>query len=405
MVPTQTGLELTIRNVETILLEHTHAGESGQAWSGGSLQGWTAAFVRIENDNGIHGLGESYFGLFAPETIPPIVENLKPLLIGEDPFRIPYLIRKISHTTKFWNRHGLGKSVISAIDLALHDLVGKATGLPVYQLLGGLCHPRIAMYASGGCSDSKESLIAEIRQARQDGFTAFKWRLVRSEDAGPLMEALRNEAGPEFGLMVDFVQGSAPQPWPKSAVWAATEAVAPYRPAFVEEPFAVEDKRAHAALRRRVSCPIAAGEGISSLEEAERFLSARAVDILQPDATICGGLGACRLISALAEAHHVELAMHVWGAAASLMGNLHFALANASSVAVEYPRIPSPFRDALLVRPLEFEHGCVNPPTAPGLGIRLDAASIDRFRYTGGAGHSFRWEENPSPKSFSRRMP
>ncbi len=384
---------MEITRIETILLGDEFPPDQIQRWNGGTIRGWTAAFVRVHAEGGLSGLGEAYFGGFVPQMVPPAVEDLSRLLIGEDPMNIGYLWRKMNHVTRFWNRHGFGKSVIAAIDIALYDLVGKALGVPVYQLLGGLCHPRMRAYASGGCSDSLDVLRAEVRATREAGFNAFKWRLVNPANAGPFMSALRDEAGPGFDLMVDLVQGSAPQPWSRATVLEVAHAIEPFRPFFLEEPFPIDDKDSYRELRGRVNCAIAGGEGVSSLEEARAFLQGRAVDVLQPDATIAGGLTLSRDITSLALSEHVDTAMHSWGAAASQMANLHLALASASSTLVEYCRVPSVFRENLFTEPLRIVNGCIEPPRAPGLGIELADDVIHRYRYADSEGHLFSWDE------------
>jgi D-galactarolactone cycloisomerase len=207
------------------------------------------------------------------------------------------------------------------------------------------------------------------------------------------MAVLRAEAGPDFDLMVDLVQGSAPQPWSRATVLEVARAIEPFRPFFLEEPFPIDDKDSYRELRGRVNCAIAGGEGVSSIEEARAFLQGRAVDVLQPDATIAGGLTLCRTIAALALAEHVDVVMHSWGAAASQMANLHFSLANPSSVLVEYCRVPSAFRENLFIEPLRIINGAIEPPRAEGLGIALSDDVINRYLYRDSAGHSFNWEE------------
>jgi len=384
---------MQITGIETILLGNDFPPDQIQRWNGGAIRGWTAALIRIHAKGGLSGLGEAYFGGFVPQMIPPAVADLGKLLMGEDAFRIGYLWRKLNHVTRFWNRHGFGKSVIAAIDIALYDLVAKALHVPVYQLLGGLCHPRMRTYASGGCSESLDVLIAELRRAREAGFRAFKWRLIDPSQAGPLMAGLREEAGPDFDLMVDLVQGSAPQPWSRSTVLEVVRAIEPYRPYFLEEPFAIDDKDSYRELRSRVNCAIAGGEGVSSLEEARAFLQNRAVDVLQPDVTIAGGLTLCRSIASLALAEHVDVVMHSWGAAVSQMANLHFSLANPSSTLVEYCYVPSAFREDLFTEPLQIVNGAIEPPRAEGLGIELSDDVINRYSYHASAGHQFHWDE------------
>jgi L-alanine-DL-glutamate epimerase-like enolase superfamily enzyme len=391
-----------ITEVETILLSHSYPPSEEWRWNGGGIEGWNAAFVRVHTDQNISGVGEVYFGAFVPEMVPPFVEDLKQHLIGEDPFRVGYLWKKINHVTKFWNRHGFGKSVIAGIDLALYDIVGKATKLPVYQLLGGLCRPRIRAYASGGCSESLDVLLREVRRVRDAGFEGYKWRLIESSAAEEFMSALRNEAGPEFELMVDLVQGSSPNPWNHATVLTVARALEPFRPAWLEEPYPIEDKRGYRDLRSRVNYSISGGEGVSSLEEAHEFLLGEAVDILQPDVTIAGGLTLCQMIGTLAYANNVQIASHSWGAAGSLMGNLHFALANQSSTYMEVCSLASPFREALLNEPLKLENGCLEPPTGPGLGFELNGETIGRFPYKKSGGHSFSWEEVEHRRKVSK---
>lgn len=388
---------MEITAVETILLGDEFPPDQVQRWNGGAIRGWTAAFVRVHAKGGLSGLGEVYFGGFVPQMVPSAIEDLSRLLIGEDAMRIGYLWRKMSHVTRFWNRHGFGKSVIAAIDIALYDLVARALHVPVYQLLGGLCHPRMRAYASGGCSQSLEVLLAELRNAREAGFTAFKWRLVDPRQAAPFMAALREEAGADFDVMVDLVQGSAPQPWSRATVLEVAHALQPFRPLFLEEPFPIDDKESYRELRSRVNCAIAGGEGVSSMEEARAFLQGRAVDVFQPDATIAGGLTLCRHFASLALAEHVDIIMHSWGAAASQMANLHFSLANPSSTLVEYCRVPSAFRESMFTEPLRMVNGAIEPPTAEGLGIELSDDVINRYSYRDSPGHLFNWDEQTAP--------
>lgn len=385
---------MRITEVETILLSYSYPAEEKWRWNGGGIEGWNVAFIRIHTDQNVTGVGEVYFGAFVPEMIPPFVEDLKQHLIGEDPFRISYLWKKINHVSKFWNRHGFGKSVIAGIDLALYDLVGKATKLPVHQLLGGLCRSRVKAYGSGGCSESVDVLVQEVRRVRDAGFQGYKWRPIEAAQAAPIMSSLRNEVGPNFELMVDLVQGSSPNPWSHATVLRVAQELEPYRPSWLEEPYPIEDKRAYRELRGRVNYPVAGGEGISSLDEAQEFLQREAIDVLQPDVTIAGGITLCHMIGILAYAANVQIASHSWGAAGSLMGNLHFALTNPSSTYMEVCQMASPFRMPLLDRPLVVHDGFVEAPSGPGLGFTLTEDVINRYPYKKSGGHSFSWEES-----------
>jgi L-alanine-DL-glutamate epimerase-like enolase superfamily enzyme len=382
---------MRITEVETVLLSYALPPEEHWHWNGGGIEGWHVAFIRIHTDQGITGTGEVYFGAFVPEMIPPVVEDLKQHLIGEDPFNIGYLWKKINYISKFWNRHGFGKSVIAGIDLALYDIVGKATKLPVYKLLGGLWHPRIRAYASGGCSESFEVMRGEIDRARKLGIEGYKWRLIDPNKATDLMAQLRNYGGPDFELFVDLVQGSSPTPWNHGTVLAVAQELQPFKPTWLEEPYPIEDKRAYRDLRSRVNYSISGGEGISSLDEAQDFIDQQSVDVLQPDATIAGGLTLCKMIGILAYAKHVQVACHSWGAAGSLMANLHFALSNPSATYMEVCHLRSPFREDLLLEPLNIKNGFIQPPTTVGLGFDLTDDLINRYPYAKSSGHSFAW--------------
>ena len=387
---------MRITEVETILLSCALPPAERWHWNGGGIEGWHAAFVRIHTDENTSGTGEVYFGAFVPEMVPPVVEDLRQHLIGEDPFRIGYLWKKINYVSKFWNRHGFGKSVIAGIDQALYDIVGKATRLPVYQLLGGLWRPQIRAYASGGCSDSVDVMLDEITRAEKAGMEGYKWRLIHPSQAGSIMSRLRERVGPNFDLLVDLVQGSSPNPWNHATVLRIAEELGPFRPFWLEEPHPIEDKQAYRRLRERVNFGIAGGEGVSSLEEAYDFIRSEAVDVLQPDVTIAGGLTLCRMIGMLAYANNVQVASHSWGGAGSLMSNLHFSLANPSSIYMEVCFLRSPFREDLLNAPLQIADGAIEPPVGPGLGFELSDDVINRFPYAKSAGHSFNWETRES---------
>lgn len=390
---------MRITEVETILLSYDLPPAEHWHWNGGGIEGWHVAFIRVHTDQGVTGVGEVYFGAFVPEMVPPVVDDLKQHLIGEDPFNIGYLWKKINYISKFWNRHGFGKSVIAGLDLALYDIVGRAAKLPVHQLLGGLWSTQIRAYASGGCSESIEVMRGEIDRARKLNIKGYKWRLINPAKATELMSQLRDYVGPDFELFVDLVQGSSPTPWNHAAVLRVARDLEPFRPTWLEEPYPIEDKRAYRNLRSRVNYSISGGEGVSSLEEAQDFINQEAVDILQPDATIAGGLTLCRMIGILSYASHIQVACHSWGAAGSLMANLHFALSNPSSTYMEVCHLRSPFREDLLTAPLVIKNGFIQAPTTHGLGFDLSDDLINRYPYSKSSGHTFTWGVGPASTS------
>jgi L-alanine-DL-glutamate epimerase-like enolase superfamily enzyme len=183
--------------------------------------------------------------------------------------------------------------------------------------------------------------------------------------------------------MVDAVQGSSPDPWPKSLVYSVAKALVPSRPAWLEEPFRIENPGAYAELRGAVPYPIAGAESATSVAEIMQFLAAHSLDILQPDLTVAGGFTLTKRMAALAEAHHLKIAQHCWGGGVSLMANLHFGFSQPSCIWVEHPMYKSPLRDDLLAEPLEIKNGSARPPTLPGLGVHITEETVQKYGATG----------------------
>lgn len=371
---------MKIADVQTIHLIYRLPDNRKHRWSGGYFDSWSSVLVQVIADDGTSGLGEVYQGSCVSEAVFAFVNHFKPWLLGEDPRNIERLWQKLYNLSAFWNRHGFPIGVLGGIDLALYDLAGKAAGLPVYKLLGGAARANQPMYYSAGCTDSLEQLVAEVSDAISRGFKAYKWRILDPGSAGQAMARLREVTGPDFEIMVDAVQGSAPLTWPKAKVHALAAALEPYRPAWLEEPFRIEEPESYAELRQHAPYPIAGGESATSLAEVERFLSPRALDIVQPDLTFCGGFTNAKRMAVLAESHHIKLAQHCWGGAVSLMANLHFGLAQPACIYVEHPQYENPLRDELLREPLRVRDGAVAPPTQPGLGVQLTEEVVRKYQ-------------------------
>ncbi|SRR5579875_401270 len=373
---------MKITDVNSIHLIYRNPEGRKHPWSGGYFDSWSSVLIQVVTDSSLTGLGEVYQGSCVSEAVPAFVNYFKQWLIGEDPLRIEYLWDKVYNLSAFWNRHGFPIGVLGGIDIALYDLAGKAACVPTYQLLGGAAHATMPMYYSAGCTASRDELLKEVREAVGSGFRAYKWRVVNPEEAGTLMREMRETAGDEFEIMVDAVQGSSPTPWPKDEVYRMAKAIEPFRPAWLEEPFRIENPELYAELRRAIPYPIAGAESATSLAEIERFLELDALNILQPDLTMAGGFTLAKRIAALAQARRLKLAQHCWGGGASLMANLHFAIAEPACVWVEHPKYTNPLREGLLREPLKFEHGEALPPTSPGLGIELTDEIVAKYAAT-----------------------
>ncbi len=374
---------MRIADLRTIQLACRNPDGRRWRWSGGYFDSWSSVFVQVVADDGTTGVGEVYQGACVRAAVAPFVDFFRRWLVGEDPLQPERLWQKLYDHSVFWNRHGYPIGVLGAIDIALHDLAGKALGVPVYELLGGARQQRLRVYYSAGCCESPEEFVVEVRHAISQNFTAYKWRVLDPANAARSMKKLREAVGNRFELMVDAVQGSSPSPWSKAQVIELAMAIEECGPCWLEEPFRIEDPAAYAELRRMVSYPIAGGESLTSVAELKAYLSADALDIFQPDLSVAGGFTLTKRLAALAEDRGVKIAMHSWAGAPALMANLHFAFAHPNCLWLECCQYPNPLRDRFLVEPLEIQDGCVAPPTSPGLGVRLTEELIQEYSFIG----------------------
>lgn len=383
---------MKITRVEGVLLSAPLPPEHVVRWSGGEIAVGHAALVQIHTDEGLTGLGDTYAGgWFYPQAAKALLEHFEPLLVAEDPREVARIAHGLWAKSLYWARVGAGVNAISAIECALWDLAGKAQGVPVWQLLGGLAHRSLPLYASGGLEKPREQTVAELRGYVKQGFRAVKIRV--STELARAVEKVRlcrETLGPEVQLMVDAVMGSHPEPWSAKDAIQFARAIEPYDIAWLEEPCAAYDIEGYATVRRATPIPVSGGETSYGLHEYRRFFDAGALDIVQPDACTSGGMLECTKIAALASAHGVRVAPHAWGSGATVMANLHWAFTRPSVFIHEYPTWGFPLRDELLAEPLAIKDGRILPPTAPGLGVELRQDVRERYPWRGGTGATMR---------------
>lgn len=363
----------------------------------GRMPHFSTCLVRVTDSDGRTGFGEGkvhvgsaghYAGIAAL-----VNEELGPLLIGEeagDIGRSRLLMQSGSrahHAEQSGRAHpvlgrrGVTVSAMSGIDLALWDLLGRTTALPLYQLLGGRCRDRIRAYASGGWGDL-QSLPDEVRSYAGAGYTAVKIRAGRAD--GPLeqtrrrIEAAREALGPEIDLMID-AHGTLSLPEAKRLCRMVEEC----RLAWFEEPTAIEERQHLAELRQWTDIPIAAGESEQTRFAFRELLEQRCIDIAQPDLSICGGLSEAREIAALCSAYSIPIAPHMWGGPVLTAAALHFALATPSAVIAEQCMGCNPLLEELTDYRFTPEDGCLTAPPGSGTGIELDLDRVRSLAVTG----------------------
>jgi L-alanine-DL-glutamate epimerase-like enolase superfamily enzyme len=366
----------------------------------------STAVIRIETDAGIDGLGESTWGYFAPDAVPAMVDYFRPVLIGRDPLDVTRVTRALMDDSVWWARSGAGRSVISGLELALWDLKGKALGMPVYQLLGGRVRDAIPVYASGGPSLwPLDDLVRKVEHYARLGYRATKLStgyfqipagLQHQGRIDPVafpyaqrlevlvegFERLRAEFGYAMDLAVDGHQGGVPNPIPVSEAVAIADALAPFRLRFYEEPLAYTNIDGYRELRARSKMPIAGGESLCGLDQFHALIAGGGVHVVQPDIGFVGGLHETLRVIHHAEASNLGTAIHTGASMGpSLAASWHLAAAVHSVDWLEHVQAASSIQNDILLDAFTVRDGKVGLPSAPGLGVALPAALIEKYRF------------------------
>ncbi|MDR1535864.1 MAG: mandelate racemase/muconate lactonizing enzyme family protein [Planctomycetota bacterium] len=368
---------MKITDVEGIALSYLPENPPQDGLSG--IASRDVFLVRVHTDAGLTGLGEG-FALGSLRSLAAVVEEtLKPLLLGEDPRDISRLWRRLYHFTFRYGRRGLILPGISAVDLALWDILGKAAGLPVYKLGGG-CREAVPAYASGGYYQAGKGLAgleAEMAGYRDRGFARMKMKIGGLGREGDIerIRAAKAVLGPERELAVD-----ANNAYDFNQALAMGRRLDEIGVAFFEEPISSDFPGASAELARRLDTPVAGYETEVTSFGMREFIAGGAVDIVQADAIWSGGITDCLRISALAQAWGLGVIPHFSAAAVSLAANLHWAAMVPNCDWIELTQDPNPLRDELAREPLVLEKGRLLLPARPGLGVELDDRVVEKYR-------------------------
>ncbi|BAS28050.1 mandelate racemase/muconate lactonizing enzyme family protein [Limnochorda pilosa] len=253
---------MRIVDCKVIFLSYEYTEAERWTWSGGVAHGQTACLVQVQTDAGLSGLGEINPGPQAPRVAEAAVDALKAFIVGEEPWNISSLWARMYKGSIVWGRRGVAVSVMGGVEMALWDLVGKALGRPVYELLGGKVRRSIRAYASGGVNFAKGQLEDELRSYVDRGFTAVKVRIgAPTLDANlRVAERARSAIGDAVDLLLDAGQGYVARPWSVPEAVRVARALERYAPFWLEEPYLTDEPEGYAAIRRESSIPIAGGE-------------------------------------------------------------------------------------------------------------------------------------------------
>ena len=355
--------------------------ERGDAMQSFRFHQWLTC--EVETDDGTIGIGNA---ALAPDLVKPAIDiYYAPLVIGEDPFDYAYLWEKMYRRTHAWGRKGVGMTAISAIDIAIWDLMGKLVNKPVFKLLGGRTKEKIPVYYSKLYADTVPAMQAEAELALKQGYSGFKARFGFGPKDGMAgmrenlkrVEALREVLGYDTDLMLECYMG-----WNLDYTKRMLPKLEKYELRWLEEPVIADDIHGYAELNKG-PIPISGGEHEFSLMGFRQLLDLKAVSVIQYDTNRVGGITAAQKINALAEAYQVPVIPH-----AGQMHNYHLTMANANCPMAEY----FPMNDVEIGNEL-FYYIFEGDPVAsdgfidlddnvPGLGLSISDKYIDQFEVT-----------------------
>jgi D-galactarolactone cycloisomerase len=336
--------------------------------------------IVVYSDQGITGWGSSFTNDLLVEGALRILE---PLLIGENALEPERVTEKL-HANTFWmGRGGSVTHAISGINIALWDILGKATGQPVSRLLGGRYRERVLPYASL-LMQEPQPLAAHLHAVQAQGFRAFKigWgpfgRRSNLLDE-QIVRAAREAVSDDALLMVDA--GASDAFWQQGYKWAlrAADMLADYGVKWFEEPLPPDNLADYVLLRSNARLPIAGGEVLTRRQSFVPWIQKGAFDIVQPDVTKVGGISEERRIAWMAHDHGVQFVPHGWNTALGLASDLHLASACPGSDLVEY-LTGSPFIDDIVEVPWKLDSdGMLPVPSGPGLGISINLDKVEKY--------------------------
>ena len=362
-------------------------------------------FVKLATDNGIVGYGEIYCATFGPHLVAKMAEEVAARhLVGEDPFRIERLWRSV-YSRGYSQRPDITLiGVLSGLEMACWDIVGKAVGKPVHALLGGRVHDRLRSYTylypePGDATDVYAD--ADLAAERAAEMVALGFTAVKFDPAGPytihdghqprledldrserfvkrIREAVGGKADLLFGTHGQFTAAGALR---------LARRLEPYEPLWFEEPTPPENPEEMAKVARGTRIPVATGERLATKYEFARVVEAGAAAILQPNLGRVGGLLEAKKIAGLAEAHYVQIAPHLYCGPIVGAANIQLAACSPNFLILEGIGRWDGFHAEILKAPVRWEDGYVIPPEAPGLGVELDEAVARAHPYDGDGLH------------------
>ncbi len=349
-------------------------------------------FLKLKTSCGIEGVGEVYAATFGPHVVASMIEDVfMRRFAGRDPFKIESIWRE-SYGSGFSLRPDLSlMGVVSGLEMACWDIIGKAVEQPVYNLLGGKVHERLRsytyLYPADGEGDEfyhdAERSAERAAEYVEQGFTGLKFDPTGGFSAydprQPTQEALERTirlvrlVREAVGRKADLLLGTHGQFTTSGAIRLARQLEA-YDPLWFEEPVPPEMPEQMALVARGTSIPIATGERLTTKYEFARVLAAGAANILQLNLGRVGGLLEAKKVAALAEVHYAQIAPHLYCGPVVGAANIQIAACSPNFLILESIQQWGGFHADILETPMRWEDGFVIPPSSPGLGVELNEA-------------------------------
>jgi len=386
---------MKIANIEAYWLRCPIPKEKQHRSDYGLLTNFDMTLVVVTTDTGLQGFGEAKAAVGSSGSCASIVscvENeLKPALIGQDASQINRIWEIVYNGTRdhyalsrgrkfpILGRRGLTISALSGIDTALWDIKGKALGVPVVELLGGSCRDKMPAYASGGWAGA-DAIGEQLKGYTEKGFSGVKMRVgVMDETVAESIKRVRaaREALPDHIKLMTDAHGTFSVPEAKQFCRGVEDC----NLYWFEEPISPDNRVGTAEVRASTHIPIAAGESEYTAFDVRDLISEKAIDVIQPDCAIIGGITEAMRVSQLAHTYQLELAPHCWGSAFSFMAGLSVAFASPSANVIEFSLGGNPMMYELVKEKISVdEKGMLSQPTQPGLGLTPNWDFVKEFK-------------------------
>jgi L-alanine-DL-glutamate epimerase-like enolase superfamily enzyme len=344
-----------------------------------------SVLIKIETDEGITGWGEVDSSPYIVREIvhcPPshiVCRGLRDVVVGQDPFDVEKIWHDMYTASFYYGRRGVGIHAMSGVDIALWDIMGKATGKPIYKLLGGKFHDKIRAYASLLMPETEEEVYEKVKKYTDQGFTALKFGwggLGQSKEQDiSLVKAAREALGTrELMLDIGYL-------WQGSKYAAEMcNLLGKFSPYWIEEPLISDDLEGFAYLSKRTSLSIAAGETLTTLYEFKELLE-KGVDIVQPDISRCGGLTIAKKIADLASCMGRKCVPHAFKSGILMAATVQFLTAYSKEPLLEFCCQETILSRSLIKEPFRIDaDGYVTPPDKPGLGVEIEMDILEKLR-------------------------